>query len=206
MKKIFYLVLLLFILTSCDNYMKLKIKFDKETEIMPRSFVMLEDTIIGTVEKVESDGKSTIVSILVQSKYRKRMNTKTMFFRVKEKNNEKIVVFFNDKDDASPLVDGQIVEGMGEFMYHILRTVKGVSNKIHKFFSSEEWNEFKGKITDKISKVYKKTEEEFEEEKIKLKDDIDIFIKEMNEKYGKEIGEKIKEFSDSLFKEKDKND
>ena len=79
MKKALFLFMLLLVLASCDNYMKLKIKFDGKTNIMPRSAVMYEDTVIGTVERVETDEKSSTVDVLINQDYRKRMNTVTMF-------------------------------------------------------------------------------------------------------------------------------
>ena len=204
MKKALFLFMLLLVLASCDNYMKLKIKFDGKTNIMPRSAVMYEDTVIGTVERVETDEKSSTVYVLINPDYRKRMNTGTMFFRVKEKESEKVMVLFNDKDEYDLLVDGQAVDGMEEFMYHVAKVAKGITEKVREFFQSKEWTDFQSSITEKINRAYETAKDEFGEDAKEVREDIDKFIKDMDEKYGKDIGEKIREFADSLLKEEDK--
>ncbi|HAV92519.1 TPA: hypothetical protein DCW38_04985 [candidate division WOR-3 bacterium] len=203
MKRILMFISLLFIMTSCDKYLELKVKFDGKTEILPRSDVMYEDSVIGTVSKVEYDTKTTMVYILISPEYRSRMNTKTMFFKVKENGKENIMVLLNDEDEAKVLTDGDVVEGMEEFMYYVFRVADKVKVKVKEFLESKEWRDFTNMVTEKINKTYNTTKDELDDETKDIRKDIDEFVNKMNDKYGKEIGEKAKEFVDSLFKSKE---
>jgi hypothetical protein len=131
------------------------------------------------------------------------MNTKTMFFKVKENGKENIMVLLNDEDEAKVLTDGDVVEGMEEFMYYVFRVADKVKVKVKEFLESKEWRDFTNMVTEKINKTYNTTKDELDDETKDIRKDIDEFVNKMNDKYGKEIGEKAKEFVDSLFKSKE---
>ncbi|MGE3063280.1 MAG: hypothetical protein AB7T10_06560 [bacterium] len=201
MKRMLMALIMLFVLTSCAAPLKLKVKFVGETGIMPRSDVMLEDEVIGKVTKVESDEKKTIVSIIIDPKYRDKMNTKTLFFRVGEKDDERVMVILREGNDAVMLKDGDSVDGMGEVMYYSLRSGKSVTNKVKEFFESREWKEFREDVSGKIKSAFDATKEELDEETYEIRQKAVEFIEKMKEKYGEDFADRVMEFTDSVIEE-----
>ena len=201
MKRMIIALLTLLSITSCMTPLKLLIKFSGETEIMPRSDVMHENQSIGKVVKVEFDGRTTLVTVIIDPEHRGKMNTRTMFFRVFKDNSENVVVLAREDKDAKNLEDGQVVDGMGGVMYYALRAGESAADKIKSFFNSEEWNEFKSEVIWRINSALNKTKEEIEGETEDIRKKATEFAGKMKEKYGEDIERKVREFTDSLTEE-----
>jgi len=201
MRRILFAVLLAFLTTSCVSPLKIGVRFDGETKMMPRSSIMCEDTMIGEISKVEYDGSKTTVTAVIKPEFRDRMTEKTMFFRVYENKEERVMVLFFEDENAEKLKEGEIVYGSGGTMYYALRAGKSAVGKVMDFFKSEEWKEFREDVSEKVKGALNTTKEELDRETFEIRKEASEFIDEMKRKYGDDFGKKVQEFTDSLIEE-----
>lgn len=203
MNRLFMVTLIISaVFISCTNYMNVKLKFDEIGSLAPRANVMIEDTVIGKVTSIESEGGNYIVKLSIDDDYANRMNVHTKFFLLDKNSDAKIVVITDNGGDAKIIESTDIVQGYGELMYYALKSLEEISKSAEKIFRSEEWLNFQKKLQKDVDEVIEKGKNEYNTKKPELEKRINDFLDKMEEKYGEEAKGILKPFIDSIMENK----
>ncbi len=191
MKKIFmvFIIIILMILSSCENYLIVNIDYSKNVNIVKGDNVYLNDTVIGKVIKIKDKDKTKEYKIAISREYSNNIKEDARFYLF----DHKIIVMPGYKNE---LLQSDIhVKGHGTLEYIAHKGADKIVKSVNDFLKSKEYENFRKSLVDLIEKGKDESENVLPEvEKL-----IDEYLEELQKKYGDEFEEKVKPHVDSLL-------